>query len=330
MASLQLSLACFNYDRTRALFDRRVQVEGCELFPIALEPEETFHRVFQGKEFDLCEMSMSSHTLNVSRGSAEYVAVPAFVSRAFRHSGIYVRSDRGIRSPVDLKGKKVGIPEYQITANVWIRGMLADEYGVQPQDIRWRRGGLENPGRRERSPINLPAGIEVEQLPDDTTLSRALASGELDAVFGAKAPSCYLNGDANVTRLFPDYRRTEQAYFAKTGIFPIMHVVGIRKSLAEKHPWVPASVYKAFQAAKDVATADLGQVGHLAVTLPWGVAEYEDSQRLMGKDYWSYGFEANKEVLGIFTRYHHEQGISSRRVSPEELFTPSTLNIAKN
>ena len=330
MKKLELSLGCCNYDRTRAIFDGRVAVEGCAVVPLALEPEEIFHRAFRGQEFDICEMSMSSHTLNIARGTAKYVAVPAFLSRAFRHSGIYVRADRNIRSPSDLKGKKVGIPEYQITAHVWIRGMLLDEYGIRPQNIRWRRGGLEQPGRRERSPIDLPDDIEVQQIPDDVSLSQQLASGELDAVFGAKAPSCFSAGSPDVVRLFPDYRKTEQDYFSRTGIFPTMHVVGIRKSLVEQHPWLPVSVYKAFLEAKRYATEDLKQVGHLAVTLPWSVAELEATKKLMGEDYWSYGLDANRHVLETFTRYHHEQGISPRLVKPEELFADGTLDLARN
>lgn len=330
MNTLELSLGCCNYDRTKAIFDGRVRVEGCHVVPLALEPEEIFHRVFKGQEFDICEMSLSSHTLNVARGSSNYVAVPAFLSRAFRHSGIYVRTDRGIHSPEDLRGKKVGIPEYQITANVWIRGMLQDEYGVQPRDILWRRGGLEQPGRTERSPITLPPDVQVVQLPEGQTLSGQLRAGELDAVFGAKAPSCFLDGAPNVARLFPDYRLAEQQYFAKTRIFPTMHVVGIRKALVDRHPWLPVSVYKAFIEAKRLAVEELRQIGHLAVTLPWSVAELESTRQLMGEDYWSYGLAENRHVLDTFTRYHHEQGISPRRVQPEELFYGPSLDLAKN
>jgi 4,5-dihydroxyphthalate decarboxylase len=330
MNVLELSLGCCNYDRTKAIFDGRVRMEGCSLVPLALEPEEIFHRAFRGQEFDICEMSLSSHTLNVARGSSNYVAVPAFLSRAFRHSGIYIRTDRGIHSPADLRGKKVGIPEYQITANVWIRGMLLDEYGIYPSEIRWRRGGLEQPGRTERSPIALPSEIEVIQIPDNTSLSEQLRTGELDAVFGAKAPSCFLMGDPSVARLFPDYRKAEQMYFAKTRIFPTMHVVGIRKTLVEKHPWLPVSVYKGFLEAKRLATEELAQIGHLAVSLPWSVAELDATRQLMGADYWSYGLAENLHVIETFTRYHHEQGISPRRVKPEELFYGSALDLAKN
>ena len=330
MKTLELSLGCCNYDRTRAVFDGRVGIEGCELVPIALEPEETFHRVFQGQEFDICEMSLSSHTLNIARGTNKYVAVPAFLSRAFRHSGIYIRTDRNIRTPADLRGKQVGIPEYQITANVWIRGMLQDEYGIHPRELRWRRGGLEQPGRRERSPISLPADIEVKQVADDASLSQLLDAGELDAVFSAKAPSCHTRGAPGVGRLFPDYRAAEQDYFARTRLFPPMHVVGIRKSLVEQHPWLPVSVYKAFIEAKALAIEELHQIGHFAATLPWGVAELEATKKLMGCDYWSYGLAANTHALETFVRYHHEQGISPRLVKPEELFATSVLDMARN
>jgi len=329
-SKLNLSLGCCQYDRTRALFDGRVQVEGCELMPLALDPEETFHRAFKTQEFDICEISLSSHTLNIARGSAKYVAVPAFLSRAFRHSGIYIRAGRGIETPMVLRGKKIGIPEYQITANVWIRGLLQHEYGVQAHELLWRRGGLEEPGRQERSPIRLPANIDVQQLPSDLSLSQALASGEIDAVFSAKAPSCFLKGDPKIKRLFADFRPVESAYYEKTKLFPTMHVVGIRATLAQQYPWLCTSVFKAFLQAKEIALKELSQIGHFSVTLPWGVAEMHASQALMGEDFWSYGYEPNRHVLDTFMAYHHEQGLSERLVNSAELFATSSLDMAKN
>ncbi len=329
MAKLQLSLACAGYDRTRALFDGRVQIDGVELVPSAIEPEEAFHRAFKFGEFDLSEISMSSHTMVTSRGENDYVCVPAFRSRVFRQSGIYVRTDRGIERPEDLRGKKIGLPEYQITANVWIRGILQDEYGVKPEQIHWRRGGVEEPGRGERAPIRLPEGIDLQQVPDDRTLSGMLEAGELDGVIGARAPSCFLRGAPNIGRLFRDYHQTEQDYFKRTGIFPIMHMVGIRKTLVEKHPWLPVNVYKAFLEAKSIAMRDLNEICHLMVTLPWVVHEFNAARALMGEDYWSYGFNENRKVLDTFTRYHQEQGLSARRVAPEELFAASTLDLSK-
>jgi 4,5-dihydroxyphthalate decarboxylase len=329
MPNLRLSLACCDYDRTRALFNGRVTVEGCDLVAVAIEPEEAFHRAFSSQEFDVTEMSISSHMLLTSRGENQYVGIPAFVSRLFRHSGIYIRTDRGIDRPQALPGKTIGLPEYQITANVWIRGILQDDYGVKPESIRWRRGGLEAAGRGERAPLKLPASIDLQQVADGKTLSGMLEAGELDAVISARAPSCFERGAPHVGRLFPDYRKTEEDYFRRTKIFPTMHIIGIRKSLVERNPWLPVSVFKAFERAKELSVYELGQIGHLFVSLPWGVAEFEQARLLMGDDYWSYGFEPNRHVLETFARYHHEQGLSARKVAPEELFAPSTLHLTK-
>src|SRR6516164_5270347 len=192
--ALSLSLAVCDYDRTRAIFGGRAAVEGCDITAVPLEPEEAFHRAFKFSEFDISEISMSSYTMTAARGEAHYIAIPAFVSRLFRHSGIYIRTDRGIRGPQDLKGKTIGLPEYQMTANVWVRGILQEEYGVKPSDIKWRRGGLEEAGREERARINLPPEIELIQVPHDRTLSQMLAAGEIDGLVSARAPSCFLAG----------------------------------------------------------------------------------------------------------------------------------------
>ncbi|MBC7779924.1 MAG: ABC transporter substrate-binding protein [Proteobacteria bacterium] len=322
-------MGCCDYDRTRALFDGRVQIEGCEVLAVNIEPEEAFHRAFSFREFDISEISLSSHTMLTSRGANEYVGVPAFVSRLFRHSGIYIRTDRGIDRPQDLAGKTVGLPEYQITANVWIRGILQDDFGVTPESIHWRRGGVEEAGRLERAPLALPPAIDLQQVADGKTLSGMLEAGEIDAVISARAPSCFERGVPNVARLFPDYRRTEEDYFRRTKIFPTMHVIGIRRSLAERHPWLPVSVFKAFMLARAQSLYELGQIGHLFVSLPWAVAEFHAAKALMGDDYWSYGFEANRHVLETLTRYHFDQGLSARKVSPEELFAASTLDLTK-
>ena len=236
MPKLSISLSVCDYDRTRAIFDGRAAIEGCDVNAVALEPEESFHRAFKYREFDVTEISLSSHTMTTARGEAHYVGIPAFVSRLFRHSSIYIRTDRGIRRPEDLKGKVIGLPEYQMTANVWVRGILQDQHGVHPRDIRWRNGGLEEPGRQERAALKLPPDIELESIAVDRTLSDMLEKGEIDGLLSARAPSCFLRGAANVDRLFPDYPAVEEAYFDKTRIFPIMHAIGVRRSLAEAHP----------------------------------------------------------------------------------------------
>jgi len=265
----------------------------------------------------------------VSRGENAYVGVPAFVSRVFRHSGIYIRTDRGIAKPEDLRGRTVGLPEYQITANVWIRGMLQDDYGVKPEQIHWRRGGIEQPGRDERSPIKLPANIDLQQIAADKTLSGMLEQGEIDAMITARAPSCFDRGVPNVGRLFPDFKAVEQEYFRRTGLFPIMHLIGIRKSLVEQFPWLPVSVYNAFLAAKNIAVKELNELAQLMVNLPWVVDHYNEARRVMGEDFWPYGFGENVKALETFARYHHEQGLSARRVAPAELFAPSTFDLSK-
>lgn len=326
---LRISLACGAYDRTQALFDGRAPIEGCEVSAVPIEPEEAFHRAFRYQEFDVTEISMSSHMMTTARGDNAYVAVPAFISRVFRQSGIYVRTDRGIKTPQDLRGKVIGVPEYQITANVWIRGILEDEYGVKPSDIKWRRGGVEEPGRGERAPIDLGREIDLQQIPDDKTLSGMLEAGEIDGYIGARAPSCFLRGAPNVGRLFGDYIEAEKDYYRRTGIFPIMHMVGIRKSLVEEHPWLPVSVYKAFLKAKALAVKELNEICHLAVTLPWMVHHYNEARALMGEDYWPYGLEANRHTIETFARYHYDQGLSKRKVKPEELFAASALDLSK-
>lgn len=320
MSKLTISLGCCDYDRTRAIFDGRVTIKGCNVVCNAIEPEEAFHRAFRFQEFDISELSLSSHMVMASRYGNEYVGVPAFVSRLFRHSGIYIRTDRGIDRPEDLVGKTIGLPEYQITANVWIRGILQDEYGVRPSDVHWRSGGLEDPGRRERAPLKLPPEIDLQPIPVDRTLSQMLETGDLDAIIGARAPSCYLDDVPEVARLFPNYREIEQDYYKRTGIFPIMHLIGIRKSLVEAHPWLSVNVYNAFVEAKRMCMSNLSQIGHLYTSLPWGVAEYEDARQLMGDDYWRYGIEENRTELEALTRYSFEQGLSARKLLPEELF----------
>ena len=328
MNKLRISLSCCDYDRCRAIFDGRAPIEGCDVSAVAIEPEEGFHRAFKFQEFDVCEISMSSHTLMTSRGENSYVGVPAFVSRLFRHSGIYIRTDRGIKKPADLKGKKIGVPEYQITANVWIRGIMSEFHGLEPTDVQWRGGGLEEAGREERTRLTDIPGVELLPIPSHQTLSEMLASGEIDALISARAPSCFLNKVPHVDRMFPDYPKVEREYFQQTSIFPIMHIIGIRRELAEREPWLAVSVFKAFIKAKELCMYELGQIGHLFNSLPWGVSEFEAAKAFMGEDYWSYGFEANRHVLETFTAYHHQQGLSKIKVDPCQLFHPASLDLS--
>lgn len=325
MAKLPITIASWNYDRVQPVIDGRVHVEGCEVNYLALRPEETFHRAYINREFDVSEIGLSPYIISVSRGEADYVAVPVFLSRLFRHSAIYIRTDRGIKGPEDLAGRKVGAPEYQMTAAMWVRGMLQDVYGVKPGDIQWRQGGLESPGRKDKMPMNLPADFPLESIGAAETLSSLLAQGKLDAIVTAEAPSCYRDGKTPVARLFEDYEAAEREYFRQTGLFPIMHALGIRKDVHEKHPWLASSLVKAFSEAKDIATRDLEEVVALKTTLPWIGSQARSTRELMGDDFWPYGVEANRKVLDAMTRYSYEQGLSVRRVGIDELFAPSTL-----
>jgi 4,5-dihydroxyphthalate decarboxylase len=255
--------------------------------------------------------------------------VPAFVSRIFRHSGIYVRKDSGIKKPEDLRGKRIGVPEYQITAVVWMRGMMQHEYGVKPSDIYWRSGGQEEAGREERTPLKPIPGLDLKPIPHDKTLVGMLRDGELDALFTARAPSSFLRGEPHIVRLFPNTRQAEQAYYKKTGFFPIMHLIGIRKTLAEQYPWLATSVYKAFCEAKALAMIDLRDVNALMVTLPWLEAETNETAAIMGDDFWKYGIQENRPEIEALTQYIHEQGLADRKVKVEELFHPSVFDISK-
>jgi len=248
MAKLNLSIAVRDYDRTRPLTDGAVQIDGVDPVFMALDPEEIFFRAFRHAEFDICELSMSSFTVKTAQGSNPYVGIPAFVSRAFRHTSIYVRTDR-IKKPADLKGRKIGVPEYQLTANVWARALLEDEYGVKPSEIHWIRGGLEEAGRGEKISITLPPDVKLENIPEGRTLNAMLEAGEIDAFMGPRVPSCFERGHPNVGWLFPDPMTAAKDYFRKTGIFPIMHIVGVRRSIVEQHPWLPAALFKAFERA---------------------------------------------------------------------------------
>ena len=244
----------------------------------------------------------------------------------FRHSAVYIRNDRGIAGPADLKGKRVGVPEYQMSAVMWFRGYLQDEFGIAANDISWVQGGLENPGRREKFPLNLPHVFPLTRAPDGQTLSQMLVEGALDAVMAARRPSCFVSGHRNVARLFPDYRATERDYYRKTGIFPIMHAVGVRRDVHDKYPWLAASIYKAFAQAKRLADAEFAETAALKIGLPWVNAEYDETRALMGDDYWSYGLnEQNRKVLSAMARYSFEQGLAVRLLTVDEMFAESTL-----
>ena len=327
MAKLKLSVAVGPYDRTRALIDGSVQIEGVSPVCMTLSPEEIFFRAFRRAEFDICELSLSSFAVKTAQGNCPYVGVPAFVSRAFRHTSIYVRTDR-VKKPADLRGRKVGLPEYQLTANVWARGILEDDHGVKPSDVTWVRGGISDADRLEKIAIKLPADVQLVDAPKGKTISALLASGDVDG-FIAPRPPALASAHPHIGWLFPDPTAAAKDYFKRTRIFPIMHLVGVRRELAEKHPWLPGAVFKAFEQAKAMALELLSDTSATKVTMPFVEERLKEARELMGADFWPYGVAANRKTLETFLRHHHHQALSPRLMTVEELFHPATFETYK-
>jgi len=328
MSRLPITIATWDYDRVRALIDGRVRIDGCDVNYISIPVEECFERAYFHSEFDVAEIGFSPYLIALSRGLTPYMAIPIFLSRTFRHSAVYIRTDRGIEGPGDLRGKQVGVPEYQMSAVMWFRGYLQDEHDIVAHDIQWVQAGLEDAGRRDKFPLNLPPGFPLVSLSEET-LTDMLADGRLDAVISARRPSCFVSGHPKVRRLFPDYRTVERDYYRRTGLFPIMHAVGIKRELVDKHPWLAASVYKAFLQAKRLSEAELAESAALKIGLPWIAAEYEETCRLMGHDFWPYGVVENHKVLSTMARYSYEQGLSARLLTVEEMFAKGNVSETK-
>lgn len=331
MADRALTLACWDYDRTRALIDGNVRVAGYRIEATVLPPSEIFARVFAEAAFDVSELSLSSYLIQASRRECAYVAIPVFVSRAFRHGGIYVGSESGIEDPKDLEGRLVGVPEYQMTMALWARGILQDEYGVDFRTIHWRTGGNNKPGRKERIALELPGDLDVAPIPETRTLNELLVAGDLDAVIAPTPPDAFTAGEPTVRRLIADPRAAEREYFRKTGLFPIMHVIGVRRPLADGHPGLAAALFRAFVEARDLAIRELDFTAEASanrLSIPWFAAEWGATRRLMGAGVWSYGVPANRNELETVCRYSHEQSLSRDRLSVEDLFPPETLDLA--
>ena len=324
---LDLTLACVPTDRTRPILDGTIAIPGVRLRFIPGEPEDLFRRALRDEAFDITEMSMSSHITVTARGNPHYVAIPVFLSRAFRHSGLFIRTDRGIGGPADLKGRRIGIPEFQQTAILWMRGMLRDEHGIGVRDAEWFTGGVNEPLPGERIALTLPPGIKVTPIGPNLTLNELLRNGEVDAVISTRVPTCLDVAGSNVARLFPDYRAVEAAYFKRTSFFPIMHTLAIRRRLADQHPELPAALFKAFTAGRNQAIAELGMVNAFRVALPWPAAVLEDAKAMLGEDYWPFGFRRCYDEVATMTRYAFEDGLTTRILAPEDLFHPSTHDL---
>ena len=324
MPNLDLNIACWDYDRTRPLTDGRVQPEGINLDITVLRPREIFPRMLQDQEFHASEMSLASYVILKARDQCPFVAIPVMLSKIFRHDCIYVRPDAGINEPADLRGKRIGLPQYSSTAGVFIKGLMQHEYGVSPQQMTWFMGGQDTPAPAPLVPLDLPDDIHLEFIPEDKTLEGMLADGELDALFATYIPNLFLSGSPTVARLFPNFKEVEQDYYRRTGIFPIMHTVVIREDVHREHPWVAASLYEAFSQAKDLAVGGLYDTDALALTLPFLIDHLEESRRIFGSDYWSYGVESNRPALEGLSQYVVDQGLAPRVVSTEELFPAIT------
>ncbi len=327
MARLPLTVAASNVDRVRALVDGRVQPEGIDLNFIPLEAEEAFWRMTQFQDFDASEMSGTAYIIERSRPAPRFIAIPVFTSRAFRHDAMYVHAASGITSPEQLRGRRVGLPEYNLTACVWMRGLLQHEYGVHPREIDWRVGGQEQPGRRERAEVVLPADVRVEPIPPDETLNGLLVRGELDALLAPRIPRPFAEGAPEVRRLFADPWGVEEDYYRRTRIFPIMHLIVLRQAAYEAHPWVAQSLYKAFCQAKLLCQHEMYDATSLRVALPWVLRELERGRAVMGThDLWPYGLEASRSTLEAMVQYHVEQGLIPEPIPLERLFAPATLD----
>jgi len=322
MPDLKLRLACNDYDRCRALIDGSVRPDGISLDITRLKPRALFPRMLDHQEFDAAELSLASYATLVARDASPFVAIPVMLSKLFRHSCVYVRRGAGIERPQDLKGKRVGTTQYGATAAVYMKGMLQDEYGVKPEDMRWFVGGLSTPTEPPLVPLNLPDGIDLQFLAKGRTLEAMFEDGKLDALFAIYFPKLFLAGSPQIVRLFPNHREVEEDYYRRTRILPIMHTVVIRKDVYRDHPFVAPSLYRAFTAARDRAIEPLYDTDALMVSLPFLIDHIEQSRRVFGADFWAYGLEPNRPALDALCRYVYEQGLAPRRVQPDELFVP--------
>ena len=322
MPPLRLSLACVpNYDRTGPLLEGRTQPEGIEFAPrtAVTRPSELFRRIAQDGEFDVSEMSVSTFLVMLTRGDDRYVGLPIFLSRSFRHGFIFVNTNSGIGQPKELFHARIGVTEYQQTAAVWIRSFLHDDYGLHPEDLEWVEGGLEG-YRPERLAVELPKHVRLQRIQPGQNLDAMLQAGEIDALLGASVPPSFRQGVPHVQRLFPDYRAVERDYYRRTGYFPIMHMVVLRRAIYEQHPWVAHAIYDAFERVKTQALARLWEVGSLAVSLPWLLPDWEEVQTVFGGDAFPYGLAKNRATLEYLLGISHAEGLSARAVRVKELF----------
>jgi len=320
MPNLKLTLACWDYDRTRPLMDGRVKPDGIDLDIKVLRPRQSFQRMLDNREFQVSELSLASYAALTARGDCPFVAVPVAMSKIFRHSCIYVRTDAGITKPEDLRGKRVGTGQWGSTGLCFMRGFLQHDYGVKAEDMHWFMGGLTGTPDKQLIPMNLPSAIKLDYLKQGQALEDMLAAGELDALLSLFIPNMFINGSPRIARLFPNFKEVERDYYERTKILPIMHTVVVREDVHREHPWVAKSIYQAFCAAKAIAVDGLYDTDALRVALPWLIDHVEENWRVFGKDFWAYGVEPNRPTWEAIGRFVHEQGLAPRIVTPQELF----------
>jgi len=325
MSKLQLTLACWNYDRTRALMEGSIVPEGIDLNYLSLPVEEIFFRTLANQEFDVAELSLSSYLLSLQKSEKPFIAIPVFPSCAFRHSGIFINTNSGIREPKDLIGKRVGTPEYQMTAAVWIRGILQDDFGVPFDQLNYFTGGAEQPGRSEKIKLQLPENIKVKPIEQHQTLSQMLKDGEIDALYTARTPSCFNPSNPHIQRLFPNYGEVERAYYQQSKIFPIMHVIVIKRSVYEANPWIAMSLYKAFLASQKLVYQDMKETVVLKTMFPWMNYYLDQVRTEMGEDYWPWNIAGTKHNLETLMRYSNEQALLKQAFTMEEIFAKETF-----
>ena len=319
MTRLSLTFACGPYDRTQALRDGTIKVEGVDLNYVNLQPAEIFWRQLQYQEFDASEMSLSNYCSLVSTGRSPFVAIPVYPSRVFRHGYFFINTTKGIATGADLKGRRGGVPEYSMTAAVYMRGLMQHEFGVTRSDVEWVHGRSDRLGRR------LPADIRVTQAPPNTELGDLLERGEIDFMLTANNPLAFRRGASTVARLFPNYAEAEKEYYARTRIYPIMHIVVIKRDIYDRHPWVAQNLYRALCQAKDYCLRHLLETGSPKASFAWLQPMIEEEKRVIGEDWYPYGIDKNRPTIEALLQYNYEQGLSDRRVTLEELFAPATL-----
>lgn len=322
MSKLKLNLAISDYDHTREVGTPRVPVEGIDVNMLEYEVEEIFYRFTLHREFDVSEMSFAKFAAQMAEDDPDILGLPVFPSRVFRLSNIYVNTDSGIEKPEDLRGKRIGTPEWAQTASVYTRGWLTDHAGIALSEVDWRQAGVNQPGRIEKVALNLPKGVKVTPEPE-RALGEMLASGDLDAAFSAHAPDLYNEKHPKIRRLYEDYQSAEEAYYKDTKVFPIMHIIAVRREILDANPWVAGNLLTAFQKALERSKARVLEITASRMPVPWLTFTAERRMELLGEDYFPYGIEPNRHTLEAFLKWCFEQGVTRRQLEVDELFPES-------